>query len=194
LRIIGSSVGAISVSSETLKESSVLRVYVIDLSSVGIPGHWAEPSLIRAYFEKYAFVELINTWDKLDRLIRNSPSKAVVVNAHGELVPMPATWSNWKEYFIEIGRNMRNRGWIWVSTKGYPFYYVYTEATSEKITGTPSERLFVFYDDTEGDPAVSGSIAIRYGEGFLQLDGYSIAMVKSSEAFAMLLYKKFFDG
>ena len=52
----------------------------------------------------------------------------------------------------------------------------------------------MFYDDTGGDPSVSGAVAIKYGERFLELNGFSYSIIKASEAFALLLYKKFLDS
>jgi len=134
LKLTGSTVSAIAVSSDTLKKAPCLKVYIIDLSSQGVPGWWSDPKLIRYYFEKYAYVEVVDTWDKLDRLIRNPPPKAIVVNAHGELVPMPDTWSSWGEYFTRIGEDIRDRGWIWVSVKGYPFFYYFNESSGTIVT------------------------------------------------------------
>lgn len=126
----------LQITSYMLEHAARVDVYLIDLTSQGVPGHWVNPTILRSYLEQYAYVEVVDSWSELDSLIRDPPTGVVVVNAHGELVPMPSTWSSWEDYFKKIGVNIRDYGWIWVSVKGYPFYYYYKEGEGKFTVGS----------------------------------------------------------
>ncbi|WFO75996.1 hypothetical protein J4526_03880 [Desulfurococcaceae archaeon MEX13E-LK6-19] len=102
---------------------NVFRVYLIYIPDV--PGSWGVPYYVYNYLNEKALVITIDSWDKLEDLIRNPPEDAIVINAHDEVVPIPPSWNGtWYDYLRNIGKNIRDHGWIWVSIRGYPFFYV----------------------------------------------------------------------
>lgn len=64
----------------------------------------------------------IDTLDKLDNIVRNPPEKLVLVNGHGETMPMPQSWENVNEYLHQISNNIFQHGWMVVSICGMPFW------------------------------------------------------------------------
>jgi len=75
----------------------------------------------------------ISTLDELDTIIRNPPEKLVLVNGHGETIPMPETWTNWELYVRQISNNIFNHGWIVVSITGMPFWYFSSDENNNVI-------------------------------------------------------------
>ncbi|MGA8856965.1 MAG: hypothetical protein WB643_07345, partial [Candidatus Bathyarchaeia archaeon] len=75
--------------------------------------------------QKALTVQVISSYDALDVLVRNPPSNVIVINAHGETVPMPASWgSSWQPYYDQLSSDVTNHGWILVSIVGYPLYWL----------------------------------------------------------------------
>ncbi len=102
---------------------NVFRVYLIYIPDV--PGSWGVPYYIYSYLDGKALVITIDSWDELEDLIRNPPENAIIINAHDEVVPIPPSWNGtWYDYLRAIGRDIRDYGWIWVSVRGYPFFYL----------------------------------------------------------------------
>lgn len=64
----------------------------------------------------------VSTLGQLDELVRNHPEKLVLVNGHGETIPIPESWENWGEYLRQISTNIHEHGWIVVSICGIPFW------------------------------------------------------------------------
>lgn len=123
---------SIAIKQELFLNAPKLIVYLIHISDV--PGHWGDPDEISQALEGKAIVRKIENPDDLDRIIRNPPDGAVIINCHDEIVPIPPSWNNdWYSYFRAIGRNIRDHGWIWVSIMGYPFYYVHNGVSGETI-------------------------------------------------------------
>jgi len=66
----------------------------------------------------------ISTLAQFQELVENPPRNAVVINAHGEAIPLPhQEEGNWLSFIRKVGMNVRNHGWIWTSITGYPFHY-----------------------------------------------------------------------
>lgn len=85
---------------------------------------------------------LIENDAQLLDLINNPPSLAIVINSHGERMYMPPTPGiNWREFFQRIGRNVRDRGWVFVSPAGYPFFIFGTNNTD--VAGSDGLNSFL---------------------------------------------------
>jgi serine/threonine protein kinase len=69
-------------------------------------------------------VQVVSSYDQLDSLVRNPPSNVIVINAHGETIPMPASWgASWQTYYDRLASDVSNQGWTFVSIAGYPLYW-----------------------------------------------------------------------
>jgi len=64
----------------------------------------------------------VSTLEELNEIVRNPPERLVLVNGHGETIPMPESWDNWGAYLHEISNNIFQHGWIVVSITGMPFW------------------------------------------------------------------------
>lgn len=74
-------------------------------------------------------VTVINGWDGYKEIVETC-SKAIIVNAHGETIPVPAGYS--KENWVDkIAEAMLQRSVTWVHTAGYPFYYYHHQQSGE---------------------------------------------------------------
>ena len=72
-------------------------------------------------------VQVISSYDQLDALVRNPPSNVVVINAHGETLPMPASWgTSWQPYYDQLASDISSHGWTFVSIAGYPVFWLIT--------------------------------------------------------------------
>jgi len=121
-----------------------------------------------------------------------------VVNVHYTGVPGWGTGDTTGSFFLQVdcvlttpGREAAN---TFVEAENPPLLSSDVVVRAQRLYDFSSDRIYVFYDDTGGDPSVSGAVAIKYGERFLELNGFSYSIIKASEAFALLLYKKFLDS
>jgi hypothetical protein len=107
---------------------SPLKAYIIDINGVGTWWNYVDSTHIaqaaKTLFEANGFeVEIVSDFTRLDSLVNNPPDNVIVINTHGEIMPMSPSWPYWATYFTRLGNNVKNHGWIFVSTLGYPFYY-----------------------------------------------------------------------
>jgi len=70
----------------------------------------------------------------LYRQVVESGSDIVIVNAHGETIPVPAGYSN-EEWVDKIADAIANRSVTWVHTAGYPFYYYHAQGVGNGTWG-----------------------------------------------------------
>ncbi|MEM1829677.1 MAG: hypothetical protein QXV79_03455 [Thermofilaceae archaeon] len=70
-------------------------------------------------------VEVIDSIERWEDLLTAAPPNAVIVNAHGELVPVPPGYGvDWQTFYRDLAMNIIYKGWVWVNPIGYGFYYV----------------------------------------------------------------------
>ena len=73
-------------------------------------------------------LHIISDWNVYRTLVETS-LESIVVNVHGEILPIPAGYS--EEMWIDtIAEAMFHRNLTWVHVGGYPFYYYWHENTS----------------------------------------------------------------
>jgi hypothetical protein len=89
----------------------------------------------------YRYVEVeINTtvtvicdWNTYKDIVETG-SDIIIVNGHGETVPVPADYTR-NAWVDEIAEAMLNRNVTWVHTGGYPFNYSYMQESGEQGWG-----------------------------------------------------------
>jgi hypothetical protein len=78
-------------------------------------------------------VSIVKDWSVYEAVVE-SCANSVIVNAHGETVPVPADYTK-EEWVDEIAEAMASRNVTWVHTGGYPFYYYQVENDLEHEWG-----------------------------------------------------------
>ncbi len=128
-----SAVYPFSVDLRQVPVSSLPIVYLLAVE--GYPSSWVRASTLLNLLQPLvgkliSKVVVVNTSTAWEELLSKGPASAIVINCHGEAVPVTASIerdaanpSKWVQMFRRIGERVRN-GWIWVSVIGYPFYYV----------------------------------------------------------------------
>jgi serine/threonine protein kinase len=102
--------------------------YVIAIPGVAF-SMVASPQAVASEITSVAYgkgltVQVVSSYDQLDSLVRDPPSNVIVINAHGETVPMPASWgTSWQTYYDRLASDVSNQGWTFVSIAGYPLYW-----------------------------------------------------------------------
>lgn len=102
------------------------EAYIINIT--GVPGCFinnpnALQTTMTTILQQFGIhTNLITTLGQLSALLRNPPKAAIVMNTHGEIMPVP-TGIDWRDHFRGLCEAVMNYGWILVNTGGYPFYY-----------------------------------------------------------------------
>jgi hypothetical protein len=86
-------------------------------------------SVLLEELELNVSVVVVKEWSVYEETVE-SVSNSVIVNAHGETVPVPADHTK-EEWVDEIAEAMASRNVTWVHTGGYPFYYYQVENDAE---------------------------------------------------------------
>jgi len=99
-------------------------------------GWWTVPELLarrlREYLDNAAKdlslvfdVKVIESIEEWERLMDESPPNMMIINAHGELVPVPPKYgTDWQSFYRDLAMNIVYKGWVFVNPIGYGFYYV----------------------------------------------------------------------
>jgi hypothetical protein len=74
-------------------------------------------------------VKEVGDWAFYESVVKYVPN-AIVVNAHGETLPVPSGYS-WQGWIDEIADAMLFRNLTWVHTAGYPFQYAWLQDSGE---------------------------------------------------------------
>jgi hypothetical protein len=67
-------------------------------------------------------VSIVTTFPQLNALLQNPPRFSIIVNVHGEIMPVPPG-AGWRNHYERMGQEVVNSGWILLNIGGYPFYY-----------------------------------------------------------------------
>lgn len=103
-----------------------LQVHVINIpriahSWIDNPNNVVEQ--IREFSEENDFeVIVIGTLDELDNMVRNPDDDMIIINGHGEALPVPPSWE-WLSFIKKISEHISERKWVFVSITGMPFWY-----------------------------------------------------------------------
>jgi hypothetical protein len=84
---------------------------------------------------------VIGDWNAYRRLIEEG-SNAIVVNAHGMTVPVPAGYSR-EQWVDRIASAICDRNMTWVHVGWYPFYYTQQEGGVEELWGPDGFRALM---------------------------------------------------
>ncbi len=91
------------------------------------------------------------------RLVRDPPDDIVIINAHGEAVPYDEVTPDWQSFYRAIALNIIERGWIWINTAGWPFYYYSRNASDLKpVEGSGMVTFLSVMQGVSADPGGGG--------------------------------------
>ena len=94
------------------------------------------PPFINYVFGKLEFktnVTVVRDWNAYKEIVENE-SNVIIVNVHGETVPVPAGYTG-NAWVDRIAEAMLTRNVTWVHTAGYPFFYSYLQESGEALWG-----------------------------------------------------------
>jgi len=101
-------------------------VYVVNIRNIpsSFVGNKAnlENAIIDMARQKGLTTNRISSYAQLRATLRNPPKHAIVMNSHGEIMPVPRG-RNWRNFYNDLGKTVQNYGWIFVNIGGYPFWY-----------------------------------------------------------------------
>jgi hypothetical protein len=103
------------------------RIYVLNIEDVS--HRWIENpqnvvNSIREIVTHYDYeLEEITSLENLDHIVREPEDNIILINGHGETLPIPITWdNNWQLYLNKLSMNINEHGWIIVSITGMPLW------------------------------------------------------------------------
>jgi hypothetical protein len=85
--------------------------------------------------------EVIADWGRYKDIVETE-SNLVVVNAHGDVLPVPSNCTQ-RTWVAKIAEAIAYRNLTWVHTGGYPFYYTQSQGGNESIWGPDGFMSFV---------------------------------------------------
>jgi len=79
-------------------------------------------------------VTIVNTLAGFMNLVTTPPNNAIVLNAHGEVIPWDgSTLGSITAFLQKIAKNVMYNSWRFVNVSGYPFYYWASGGTTNLI-------------------------------------------------------------
>jgi len=88
--------------------------------------------------------QVVTDWATYTDVIEHQ-SNAIIVNCHGEILPVPSSYSA-QSWIAIIADAMLNRSAVWVHTGGYPFYWVWLQGAIEStLWGASGFQDFTHY-------------------------------------------------
>ena len=152
-----------------------IKLYIIAIQTVSDTTQFEEGverflSYTRLPYYISARIIYIRTFSSLAELVENPPSNIILINAHGDTIPVPSTYSP-DTFITKIAENVANYGWIYVHTGGVPFYYAWVEGSGKQTLGYSGFSTFLsLLGVTPSQPTNVGSVQLTvYGERALWL-------------------------
>jgi hypothetical protein len=124
--------------------NTVRDIYIISIDGTRSMGVANVETIANRVMESFRAAEyevnVVTNLDSLNELVRSNRRNVVLINAHGETIPMHPSWGeDWRAYLIRLGTLARDFGWTIVSVTGYPFFYYSRGGNVTQIQ--PAERL-----------------------------------------------------
>jgi len=163
-------------------EVSGKNIPIVIIAITGTEGWWVNPDPIINLAKQFTTnVIEIRDMDALYNFIENpSIEKAIVINTHGEAVPIPRQYVDgdppngtprWRDWFNKIKDDISSYQWIWVSVDGYPFYRVSNPSYTEWRLGPYRGITSGNGPTTQGVQIFLPGIGIGSGGGVITYNG-----------------------
>lgn len=95
----------------------------------------------------------VTEWSSYEAIV-NTCSDCIIINTHGEILPIPYGYSNPVSWMSRIADAMLKRRVTWVHTGGYPFYRVWYQGATQSVEwssdGTYGFKNFTSYINLNG--------------------------------------------
>jgi hypothetical protein len=125
------------------------RVYLICVGEAG--DSWINKEAFASFLSSnlksigisHEVVRKIDDWEKL---VDQAPENAVVVNCHGEVMPIPTKYGdNFTAFYLHLARNVREKGWVLVFPIGLTTWLIGNEKTVgyTNVVDGPSFSAFI---------------------------------------------------
>lgn len=145
------------------------RVYLLYVDEAG--DSWVSKDLFASYLSTHLksagiSFEAVRKIDDWGRLIEQAPENIIVVNCHGEVVPIPTKYGdNYTAFYLDLAKNLREKGWVLIVPIGLTAWLIGNEKT-------------VGYTVVVGGPSVS---AFRRAMGLPPINPWSDATAEASD-------------
>ncbi|MEM0023922.1 MAG: hypothetical protein QXJ38_03345 [Thermofilaceae archaeon] len=126
--------------------AQAMKVYLLYVQEAG--DSWVSKDLFASYISTHlkslgVGFEVVKSIDDWERLVDQAPENIVVVNCHGEVMPIPTKYGdNYTAFYLDLARNLREKGWVLVVPIGLTTWLIGNEKT-------------VGYTNTVDGPSVS---------------------------------------
>ncbi|RLE84144.1 MAG: hypothetical protein DRJ67_11030, partial [Thermoprotei archaeon] len=130
-----------------MREMAIVLLTLLAVSALAQPtvyilkveesqGSWATPDLLAVRIEYFLEqvaddlglplkVKVIGNIEEWERLVEEAPPGVVIINAHGELVPVPPKYGmDWQSFYRDLATLIVDKGWVFINPIGYGFFYV----------------------------------------------------------------------
>jgi len=113
-----------------LTHAQPAKIYVLNVNEAGTG--WIDREVFTAAFIQKlkalnldVEVEVVRSVGDWGRLVGEGVEGVILVNAHGELVPIPSEYGgDWKAFYSKLAELVREKGWVVVNVAGLGFYYI----------------------------------------------------------------------
>jgi hypothetical protein len=135
------------------------NVYVINIQNISC-NFVNNKAIVQAAIintaQRYGFTtHVLSSYTSVSTLLKNPPKNIIIVNAHGEIMPVPRG-RKWRNYYAELAKVVNENGWILVNIGGYPFYY-FRDTQPQHCAAMDGLNTFLSVNSMTGDcmnPAV----------------------------------------
>lgn len=157
------------------------RMYIINIEGVG--HRWINNpqnivNTIREFISRYG-IEIVDirTLEQLDGIIRNPIDNIVLINGHGETLPIPISWNNdWHLYITKISSNIIEHGWIVASITGMPFWCYASNSIETEMQWGGLNELLRSVDISVSPQSMYGWVEIsKFGKTLSTLYDYDLS-------------------
>ncbi|MCD6096054.1 MAG: hypothetical protein J7J99_05775 [Thermoprotei archaeon] len=122
------------------------KIYVLCVREAG--ESWVDKNEMRSavmgYLKalglKYEVIESVDEWEAL---IKEAPEGIIIINCHGEVVPIPTSYGDdYESFYKDLAELIKNKGWIFVQMVGFGFCMVGNTKTVGESYGVEEEAIF----------------------------------------------------
>jgi hypothetical protein len=126
---------------------------------------------------------VITNWASYADVVEHQ-SNAIIVNCHGEILPVPSTFSA-QSWMGVIADAVLNRSIVWVHSGGYPFYYAWYQGASQSTLwggfGFQNFTQYIGIDGAtcslpEGDDETTQVQLTDWPRNMLQIGGFGLSL------------------
>ncbi|RLF15517.1 MAG: hypothetical protein DRJ66_04265 [Thermoprotei archaeon] len=122
------------------------KIYVLCVREAG--ESWVDKNEMRSSVVGYLKAlglkcEVIESVDEWEALIKEAPEGVIIINCHGEVIPIPTSYGDdYESFYNDLAELIKNKGWIFVQMVGFGFCMVGNTKTVGESYGVEEEAIF----------------------------------------------------